>query len=90
MSLAALILAASAGSQELVSVAQHRAIAVEAYAADADGFIDEGLRKEEAITGAAVITLGIAVECFADVNGDGMLNILDFVCYQAHFLDGCG
>jgi len=27
----------------------------------------------------------VGVGCFADCNGDGMLNVLDFVCYQTQF-----
>ena len=30
-----------------------------------------------------------AEECYADCNGDGVLNILDFVCYQEMFNAGC-
>ena len=48
----------------------------------------EALPAEEAITGEAVVSLAIATECFADINGDGELNILDFVAFQALFVSG--
>jgi hypothetical protein len=47
----------------------------------------EGLPIEEAIFGEAIVTIGIAIECSADVNGDGMLNILDFVAFQELFVN---
>jgi hypothetical protein len=37
----------------------------------------------------ATLLVGSGAPCVADCNGDGVLNILDFVCFQNKFVSGC-
>ena len=37
-----------------------------------------------------VAIVAVRQTCYPDCNGDGVLNILDFVCFQQLFIKGCG
>jgi hypothetical protein len=38
----------------------------------------------------AMTWAGAGTTCIADCNGSGSLNILDFICFQQKFQQGCG
>ena len=46
--------------------------------------------EQQAAIGADDFTFGVVASCAADCNGDGELNVLDFVCFQGLFTSGDG
>jgi hypothetical protein len=49
---------------------------------DADPVSADSFRVEK-------IAYCVMEPCYPDCNGDGVLNILDFVCFQGEFTSGC-